>query len=131
MVYKKSKLIKSILRDKDKRGSIISLVNEKCSNVSIITCKKGSIRSNHYHLKDWHYIYVFKTFICVRAEYIYMLYTCPSWGCRLHQISLDEGRYVKFGWQTYWKARLKPKLLPPKPQSFYQNYSNISPYLIY
>ncbi len=60
MVYKKSKLIKSILRDKDKRGSIISIVNEKCSNVSIITCKKGSIRSNHYHLKDWHYIYVLK-----------------------------------------------------------------------
>ena len=60
MAYKKSKLIKAILRDKDKRGSIISVVNEKSSNVSIITCSKNSIRSNHYHLKDWHYIYVLK-----------------------------------------------------------------------
>ena len=40
MAYKKSKLIKAILRDKDKRGSIISVVNEKSSNVSIITCLK-------------------------------------------------------------------------------------------
>ena len=60
MAFKKSKLIKTILRDKDKRGSIISLVNEKCSNVSIISCLKNSIRSNHYHLDDWHYIYVLK-----------------------------------------------------------------------
>lgn len=63
MVYKNSKLINSILRNKDKRGSIVSIVNEKCSNVSIITCNKGSIRSNHYHLKDWHYIYVLKGMI--------------------------------------------------------------------
>ena len=60
MAFKKSKLIKTILRDKDKRGSIISVVNEKCSNVSIISCLKNSIRSNHYHLDDWHYIYVLK-----------------------------------------------------------------------
>ncbi len=59
-MYKKSKLIKSIIRDKDKRGSIISLINEKVSNVSIITCNKNSIRSNHYHLEDWHYIFVLK-----------------------------------------------------------------------
>ena len=63
MIYKKSKLIKSILRDKDKRGSIVSIVNHQSSNVSIITCNKGSIRSNHYHLKDWHYIYVLKGMI--------------------------------------------------------------------
>ena len=36
------------------------MVNEKCSNVSIISCLKNSIRSNHYHLDDWHYIYVLK-----------------------------------------------------------------------
>ena len=41
MAFKKSKLIKTILRDKDKRGSIISVVNEKCSNVSIISCFKN------------------------------------------------------------------------------------------
>ena len=59
-MYKKSKLIKSIVRNKDKRGSIISLINEEVSNVSIITCNKNSIRSNHYHLEDWHYIFVLK-----------------------------------------------------------------------
>ena len=59
-MFKSSKIINSIVRDNDKRGSIISLVNHNCSNVSIITCKKNSIRSNHYHLKDWHYIYVLK-----------------------------------------------------------------------
>ena len=59
-MYKKSKLIKSIIRNKDKRGSIISLINEEVNNVSIITCNKNSIRSNHYHLEDWHYIFVLK-----------------------------------------------------------------------
>ena len=58
MIYKKSKLIKSILRDKDKRGSIVSIVNHQSSNVSIITCNKGSIRSNHYHYEDYHFMYV-------------------------------------------------------------------------
>ena len=27
-------------------------------NVSIITCNPGAIRSNHYHLKDFHFMYV-------------------------------------------------------------------------
>jgi quercetin dioxygenase-like cupin family protein len=26
--------------------------------VSLISSKKGSLRSNHYHLSDWHYMYV-------------------------------------------------------------------------
>ena len=53
-----SKLIKSITRDKDNRGSIISIVDDSIKNVSIITCKEGVIRSNHYHKKDFHYMYV-------------------------------------------------------------------------
>ena len=40
------------------RGKILSLVNTKIQNVSLITCNKNSIRSNHYHLKDWHYMFV-------------------------------------------------------------------------
>ncbi len=60
IMFKKSKLIDTIIRDKDKRGSIISLINHEVSNVSIINCNKNSIRSNHYHLLDWHYIYVLK-----------------------------------------------------------------------
>jgi oxalate decarboxylase/phosphoglucose isomerase-like protein (cupin superfamily) len=42
----------------DARGSIQSLVNFPMKNLSLITSKKGAIRSNHYHLTDWHYMYV-------------------------------------------------------------------------
>ena len=42
----------------DERGSIQSLVNFPMKNLSMITSKKGAIRSNHYHLTDWHYMYV-------------------------------------------------------------------------
>ena len=55
---KKSKLFKNIIRSKDKRGGIISIVDHQVSNVSIITCNSNSIRSNHYHLKDFHFMYV-------------------------------------------------------------------------
>ena len=42
----------------DERGSIQSIVNFPMKNISIISSKKGSVRSNHYHLTDWHYMYV-------------------------------------------------------------------------
>jgi dTDP-4-dehydrorhamnose 3,5-epimerase-like enzyme len=42
----------------DDRGSIQSLVNFPMKNLSLISSKKGSVRSNHYHLTDWHYMYV-------------------------------------------------------------------------
>jgi len=42
----------------DSRGSIQSLVNFPMKNLSLIASKKGAIRSNHYHLTDWHYMYV-------------------------------------------------------------------------
>ncbi|MDC1260946.1 hypothetical protein N8014_05165, partial [Pseudomonadota bacterium] len=45
-------------RDNDIRGSIISIVDDVVQNVSLITCNAGSIRSNHYHKKDFHYMYV-------------------------------------------------------------------------
>ncbi len=41
----------------DSRGKIQSVLNKKNTNVSIITSFKHSIRSNHYHLTDWHYMY--------------------------------------------------------------------------
>lgn len=44
----------------DERGGIQPLVNLPVKNVSLIFSKKGSVRSNHYHLTDWHYIYVLK-----------------------------------------------------------------------
>lgn len=42
----------------DSRGSIQSLVNFPMKNLSLISSKKGSIRSNHYHKTDWHFMYV-------------------------------------------------------------------------
>ena len=42
----------------DDRGYIQSLVNFPMKNLSLISSKKGSVRSNHYHLTDWHYMYV-------------------------------------------------------------------------
>ena len=53
-----SKLFKSINRNTDTRGSIVSIVDDDIQNVSLITCYAGSIRSNHYHKKDFHYMYV-------------------------------------------------------------------------
>jgi len=44
----------------DDRGYIQSLVNFPMKNLSIITSKRGSVRSNHYHVTDWHYMYVVK-----------------------------------------------------------------------
>ena len=54
----KSKLIQSITRNHDDRGDIVSIVDNAIQNVSLITCNAGSIRSNHYHKKDFHYMYV-------------------------------------------------------------------------
>lgn len=51
-------LIKNHLRDIDSRGNILSIVDAKISNVSIIDCFGGSIRSNHYHKKDFHFMHV-------------------------------------------------------------------------
>lgn len=58
MLPKVSTLFNNTLRDKDERGEILSIVDHQVSNVSIIRCNKGTIRSNHYHLEDWHMMYV-------------------------------------------------------------------------
>jgi len=42
----------------DDRGYIQSLVNFPMKNISLISSKKGVVRSNHFHLTDWHYMYV-------------------------------------------------------------------------
>lgn len=42
----------------DARGSIQPLVNFPMKNLSLITSAKGTVRSNHYHKTDWHFMYV-------------------------------------------------------------------------
>lgn len=54
---------------KDERGEISYLLPEKqeINGALLITCKKGSIRANHYHKKDTHYSYMLKG----SMEYVY------------------------------------------------------------
>lgn len=53
-----STLFKNVQRDADERGDILSIVDETVQNVSIITCNPGSVRSNHFHHSDFHFMYV-------------------------------------------------------------------------
>ncbi len=42
----------------DDRGSIQNLLNTNINGAAIIISKAGSIRSNHWHCRDFHYLYV-------------------------------------------------------------------------
>ena len=44
----------------DNRGFIQTLVNFPMKNIALINSKKNSVRSNHYHMTDWHYMYTLK-----------------------------------------------------------------------
>ena len=55
---KVSRLLSNTKRDSDPRGDILSIVDMKIQNVSIITSNAKVIRSNHYHKKDFHFMYV-------------------------------------------------------------------------
>ena len=57
-MWPKEGLVKLDLPHADDRGVIQSLVNFPMKNLSLISSKKGAVRSNHYHLTDWHYMYV-------------------------------------------------------------------------
>lgn len=54
----KSTIFSNETRSADERGEILSIVDCSVSNVSIINCSEGSIRSNHYHNEDFHFMYV-------------------------------------------------------------------------
>ena len=57
-MWPKTGLVNLDVAHSDDRGSIQSLVNFPMKNISLISSKKGVVRSNHYHLTDWHYMYV-------------------------------------------------------------------------
>jgi hypothetical protein len=67
MYSKESALVDFTDVHRDTRGGIFSIVNEPCNNVSIIETIAGSIRSNHYHKKDWHYMLILEG----NLEYFY------------------------------------------------------------
>ena len=55
---KKSTIIKDIERDSDDRGRILSIVDHQIMNVSLIETYPNSMRSNHFHHKDFHFMYI-------------------------------------------------------------------------
>jgi quercetin dioxygenase-like cupin family protein len=42
----------------DARGSIQPLVDDDIKSAQLISSRAGSVRANHYHLTDYHYMYV-------------------------------------------------------------------------
>ena len=74
-----SKVFKNIQRNEDFRGEILSIVEHPVQNVSIINCNKNTIRSNHYHKKDFHFMYVLEGAI----DYFYK------------ELNSDEVKYIK------------------------------------
>ena len=57
-MYNKSVILPFEQSKEDDRGYIKSIINQPSTNTSIIMCNPGSVRANHYHIKDWHYMYI-------------------------------------------------------------------------
>ena len=57
-MYNKSVILPFEQLKEDDRGYIKSIINQPSTNTSIIMCNPGSVRANHYHIRDWHYMYV-------------------------------------------------------------------------
>ena len=85
IVYNSPKLIKLDEAHVDDRGFIQSIINKKNTNVSIISSVKHSIRSNHYHLTDWHYMYTLK------GSYYYYYKSLNDNG-ELNRLKVDQGQ---------------------------------------
>ena len=51
----------------DDRGSLQLLVNTPMKSIALITSVAGAVRANHFHLDDWHYMYMLNG----EAEYHY------------------------------------------------------------
>ena len=54
------KLYDAIETHKDERGVIVDILTREANIKSVlyITGKKGTVRGNHYHMKDSHYCFV-------------------------------------------------------------------------
>ncbi len=74
----------------DERGEMSYLLNNKGSIKStlLITSKKGSIRANHYHKKDAHYVYLLKG----KMEYTYQ--NVKIKGSKKKTLRVEEGDMV-------------------------------------
>ena len=81
-----STLIDNISRDVDPRGEILSIVDATVQNISLITCNPNTIRSNHYHFKDFHFMYV------VEGEIDYFF--CDVGSDELNYIKVTQGQTI-------------------------------------
>lgn len=81
-----SLLIPNNLRASESRGSILSVLDYPVQNVSIITSEKGSIRSNHYHKSDFHFMYV----LYGKINYFFKK---PN-GNEIHYISVENDQTI-------------------------------------
>jgi quercetin dioxygenase-like cupin family protein len=72
------------------RGTISRLLDDEANIVSIllITSKKGSIRANHYHKKDVHYIYLLEG----KIEYSYI--EPNSKNNKIKTVKVNEGHLI-------------------------------------
>ena len=58
--YQDKDIIENNNKIEDDRGFIQSISDLNMKSASIIYTKKNQWRANHYHKKDWHFIYVTK-----------------------------------------------------------------------
>lgn len=87
----------------DERGKIQNLItNGGIESIALITTKKGSVRSNHYHLHNAHYLYLISGQVIYvecdldgsnKKELIYsagdMIFTQPK---KIHKVvALEDG----------------------------------------
>ena len=82
-----SKKIKYKTISSDSRGTMMNLFDHNVQNVTFSSNAK-SIRSNHYHINDWHYIYILKG----KIDYFYGNIDCEL--DELKYMSLNEGECV-------------------------------------
>lgn len=56
--FPKEMMVPLDLPFEDERGKIQNLVLSPITSTAIITSKAGTVRSNHYHNENWHYLYI-------------------------------------------------------------------------
>ena len=43
---------------RDERGTIVNILNKPIGAIALIYCHANTVRSNHFHKENWHYLYV-------------------------------------------------------------------------
>lgn len=74
----------------DERGEMVHILDGKTvfTSALLITCKKGSIRANHYHKHDTHYSYLLKG----EMEYYYRNHNAKN--KKISMVTVMEGDVV-------------------------------------